>query len=139
MAIRSVRSIHLMWSQACDMVDRADRLHRQFFQLGQTGRMPAWEPPADVFVTGSELLIRVAVPDVDPRDFDISLTDSGIHLAGRRRLPPEATEGTIRQLEIPYGRLERHIALPAGHYRVAGNRYQNGCLEIRLERVHPDE
>jgi HSP20 family protein len=124
-----------MWSQACDMVERADRLHRQFFQLGQAGRMPAWEPPADVFVSETELLIRVAVPDVDAADFSISLTESGIHVAGRRRLPPEATQGAIRQLEIPYGRLERHIALPAGRYRVAANRYHNGCLEIRLERT----
>lgn len=139
MAIRSVRSIHLMWSQACDMVERADRLHRQFFRLGQVGHMPAWEPPVDVFETDAGLLIRVAVPDVDPDDFDVSLSDTGLILAGRRRLPAEATRGVIRQLEIPYGRLERHLPLPAGHYRLAANRYQNGCLEIRLQRVVPNE
>ena len=48
-AFRSVRSIHLMWSQAFDMMERADRLQRQFFRLGQVGHMPAWEPPVDVF------------------------------------------------------------------------------------------
>jgi len=31
----SIRSINLMWSQACEMLERADRLQRQFFRLGQ--------------------------------------------------------------------------------------------------------
>jgi hypothetical protein len=39
----------------------------------------------------------------------------------------------IRQLEIPYGRLERHIPLPPGRYRLIANRYHNGCFELRLE------
>lgn len=139
MAIRSVRSIHVMWSQACDLVDRADRLHRQFFRLGQVGRMPAWEPPVDVFEGDAELLIRVALPDVDPADFKLSLVDTGLLLTGRRRLPPEASRWTIRQLEIPYGRLERHVPLPAGQYRMAAHRYANGCLEIQLHRKVRDE
>ncbi|HWM27892.1 MAG TPA: Hsp20/alpha crystallin family protein [Woeseiaceae bacterium] len=131
---RPVRSIHLMWSQACDLMDEADRLHRQFFRLGQVGRMPAWEPPVDVFEGDRELLIRAALPDVDPADLEVSLVETGLLLTGRRRLPPEATRWAIRQLEIPYGRLERHIPLPAGQYRVASRRYANGCLEIQLAK-----
>lgn len=139
MAIRSVRSIHIMWSQACDMVERADRLHRQFFQLGQVGRMPAWEPPVDVFETGTELVVRAAVPDVNPDDFEIVLGEGGLLLAGRRRLPAEALEGGIRQLEIPYGRLERRVGLPPGRYRVVASRYHDGCFEIRLQRGSSNE
>lgn len=139
MAIRSVRSIHIMWSQACDMVERADRLHRQFFQLGQVGRMPAWEPPVDVFETGTELVVRAAVPDVNPDDFEIVLGEGGLLLAGRRRLPAEALEGGIRQLEIPYGRLERRVGLPPGRYRVVESRYHDGCFEIRLQRGSSNE
>ena len=133
MPIRSARSIHLMWTQACDMMERADRLHRQFFRLGQVGRMPAWEPPADVYETDRELVIRVAVPDVDPADFEISVGDGGLLIAGRRRLPADAARGAIRHLEIPYGRFERRIPLPPGRYRVAENRYHNGCFELRLQ------
>ena len=139
MAIRSVRSIHLMWSQACDSMDRADRLHRQFFRLGQVGHAPAWEPPVDVFEGEGELLIRIALPDVDPGDFKLSLVDSALILTGRRRLPPEAARWNIHQLEIPYGRLERRVALPAGQYRMAAHRYLNGCLEIQLQRTMRDE
>lgn len=139
MPIRSVRSIHIMWCQACDMVERADRLHRQFFRLGQVGQMPAWEPPVDVFESEGELLVRAAVPDVDPDDFEISLADAGLLLSGRRRLPTEAARGAIRQLEIPYGRLERLISLPPGRFRLAARRYHNGCFEFRLQRTAPNE
>ena len=139
MAIRSVRSIHIMWSEACDMVERADRLHRQFFRLGQVGRVPAWEPPVDVFETESELVIRAAVPDVNPDDFEIALGEGGLLLTGRRRLSAEAVRGAIRQLEIPYGRLERLVPLPPGEYRVAASQYHDGCFEIRLKRGVSDE
>lgn len=121
------------------MVERADRLHRQFFQLGQVGRMPAWEPPVDVFETGTELVVRAAVPDVNPDDFEIVLGEGGLLLAGRRRLPAEALEGGIRQLEIPYGRLERRVGLPPGRYRVVASRYHDGCFEIRLQRGSSNE
>lgn len=139
MTIRSVRSIHLMWSQACDQVEQADRLHRQFFRLGQVGLRPAWEPPVDVFEGEGELLIRVALPDVDPADFQLTLADSGLVLRGRRRLPPEAERWTIRQLEIPYGPLERHIPLPGARYRLSAHRYARGCLDIQLVRKTRDE
>lgn len=139
MAIRSVRSIHLMWSQACDSMDRADRLHRQFFRLGQVGHAPAWEPPVDVFEGDGELLVRIALPDVDPGDFKLSLLDRALVLTGRRRLPPEAARWNIHQLEIPYGRLERRVPLPSGQYRMAAHRYLNGCLEIQLQRKIRDE
>ena len=139
MAIRSVRSIQIMWSQACDQLERAVRLQRQFFRLGQIGRAPAWEPPVDVFETGSEIVIRAAIPDADPADFEVSLGETGLILSGRRRLPPEAAHGAIRQLEIPYGRLERHIPLPPGRYRIVADRYHNGCFELRLQRGGSNE
>jgi len=35
-----------MWSEACEMLLRAERLHRQLFALARSfARLPAWEPP----------------------------------------------------------------------------------------------
>ena len=41
-----------MWSEAFEMLDQAERLHRQFFgpSLSTSGNV-AWEPPVDVFET----------------------------------------------------------------------------------------
>lgn len=139
MSMKSGRSISLMWSQACEMLERADRLQRQFFQLAQFDRLPTWEPPIDLFESDSELLIRVAIPDVDSEDFEIRLEPTALRLSGQRGLPKEARQHAIRRLEIPYGRMERVVTLPPGRYRLATQAYNNGCLEICLRRVNENE
>ena len=135
----SIRSINLMWSQACEMLERADRLQRQFFRLGQVGQLPLWEPPIDIFESDSELLIRVAIPDVSREDFEIRLEPTALRVSGRRSLPKEVKQRVIRRLEIPYGRMERYVTLPPGRFRLAAHDYNNGCLEIRLHRMHENE
>jgi HSP20 family molecular chaperone IbpA len=134
--MNSIRSINLMWNKACESLERADRLQRQFFRLGQVGQLPAWEPPIDVFESDSELLIRVAVPDLNRDDLEIRLEPSALRLSARRCLPKEAKECVIRRLEIPYGLMERYITLPPGRFRIAAHSYNNGCLEIRLRRMY---
>ena len=124
-----------MWSRACATLDRADRLQRQFFQLGRIGRVLVWEPPVDVFETDWGLLIRAAMPDVTGRDFDLCLEPAVLRLTGKRRLPKAARESVIRRLEIPYGRIERVISLPEGSFELDTYSYTNGCLEIRLRRT----
>ncbi|MDA8115177.1 MAG: hypothetical protein M0Z43_10695 [Acidithiobacillus sp.] len=38
----------IMWMQAIDMLERAERLQRRFFQPALSGRQPVWQPPMDV-------------------------------------------------------------------------------------------
>src|SRR5262245_49501790 len=39
-----------MWAEACAMIERAEQLHRQFFQPAfATAALASWEPPVDVF------------------------------------------------------------------------------------------
>ena len=43
---------NLMWAEACALLDRAEQLHRQFFEPSREGgRHARWEPPIDVFET----------------------------------------------------------------------------------------
>jgi HSP20 family molecular chaperone IbpA len=49
------------------VLERADRLQRQFCQLGENTRGGAtWEPPIDVFKTEDQLIVVVALPGVAP-------------------------------------------------------------------------
>lgn len=132
--MNSKRFADSMWLQACDMLDRADRLQRQFFQLGRVGKAPVWEPPVDLFESNCGLLIRAAVPDAADGDFTIRLEPAVLRLTGYRRLPIAARECFIHRLEMPYGRIERAIALPEGLFELDTHSYVNGCLEIRLRR-----
>ena len=55
-----------MWSEACEMLARAERMHREVFRpAGTQARQPAWEPPVDILETEAEVLALVALPGVD--------------------------------------------------------------------------
>ena len=49
-----------MWSEALSMLDRAERLQRQFFHHAAS----AWEPPADIIESADQVYVQVALPGV---------------------------------------------------------------------------
>ena len=124
-----------MWGDARKMLDEAERLHRHFFELGRSAREPLWEPPADVFETTEGLFIEVALPGVDPERVEASFENGVLTVTGERNLPEVAEPAVIRRLEIPYGRFERRLPLPAGHYQLARRELVNGCLVLSLRKL----
>jgi len=125
-----------MWSEACEMLARAERLHREMFRPGRSGlRMPSWEPPADVIETDHDVLVLVALPGVDPDHVEAVLDGADLVVAGSRVLPPELRTATIHRLELPQGRFERRIRLPAGHYASVRRTATHGCILITLEKA----
>ena len=123
--------LNWMLSEAIDSLTRAERLHRQFFSLHETGAR--WEPPIDVLETDREVLILVALPGVDPDDVEAMIDQDALVISGRRVLPAELRNARIHRLELPQGRFERRIALPAGRYAVS--RFAvNGCVAFRLAK-----
>jgi HSP20 family protein len=124
-----------MWAEACSMIERAEQMHRQFFQPG-TAALPraSWEPPVDIFESERELLIVVALPGVDSRQIEISSGPDMLVVAGVRRLPAEARGMAIQRLEIPQGRFERRIRLPSARWELRRSTLVEGCLLISLTR-----
>ncbi len=124
-----------MWAEACEMLDRADRLHRQFFRPAALhARRPTWEPPVDVYETPGEFIIMIALPGVAPEHMSVLLEGSHLLISGQRHLPIRA-EADIRRLEIPYGRFERCIELPSGHFELGSRELVKGCLLITLRKI----
>jgi HSP20 family protein len=128
--------INWMLSEAIGSLARAERLRQQFFVLqSQSGpREACWEPPIDVLETEDELLILVALPGVEPDRVEAVIEGDGVlTISGQRTLPAELRNARIHRLELPQGRFERRIALPAGRYAVS--RFAvNGCIAFRLAR-----
>ncbi len=123
-----------MWADACKILDRADRLHRQFFRPTViNARRPTWEPPVDIYETQYDFKIMIALPGVFPEQLTVALEGDHLIIEGQRHLPVNA-ESQIRRLEIPYGRFERCIDLPAGHFEVGTREFINGCLLISLRK-----
>jgi HSP20 family molecular chaperone IbpA len=123
-----------MLTQAVELLQGANRLHRQFFQLGRAGDLPRWEPPVDMYGDEQMLCLLIALPGVTPERLDVRLEQQLLVVYGERSLAADFGNGTILQLEIPYGRFERRVLLPHADYGVADMLLQNGCLRLTLER-----
>src|SRR5262245_14886810 len=125
-----------MWSEACDMLARAEKLHREFFRPVPSGRrIPSWEPPVDVIETEREVLVLVALPGVDPDLVEAAIDGVDLVVVGVRVLPAELRTAVIHRLELPQGRFERRVRLPAGHYAGVQRATSRGCVVITLEKT----
>ncbi len=125
-----------MWSEACDMLARAERMNREFFRPARSrSRLLAWEPPVDVLETDRTVLVLVALPGVDPEQVEASIDGSDLVVAGARVLPKELRTAVIHRLELPQGRFERRIRLPAGRYAAVNRAMVDGCLLVTLEKA----
>jgi HSP20 family molecular chaperone IbpA len=124
-----------MWSQAVEMLARAERLNQELFRpLSPTARLPAWEPPLDMLETEREVLVLVALPGVNPDHVEAVLEDGHLLVVGTRTLPDELRTAIIHRLELPQGRFERRVRLPAGRYSAVRRSTSNGCMLITLEK-----
>jgi HSP20 family molecular chaperone IbpA len=124
-----------MWSEACEMLARAERLHQEFFRpAGLVSRLPTWEPPVDILETELEVLVLVALPGVRPDRVEAAIDGNDLVISGTRVLPDELRTAVIHRLELPQGRFERRVRLPAGRYSAVRRSAADGYLLINLKK-----
>lgn len=124
-----------MWQEAVDLLDQAERMHRQFFQLGAPQRAhPVWEPPVNVFEDGREITVIVALPGVADENIDVKLEGATLLVRAESRVPCGGAGCEIRRLEIPYGTFERRIQFPGARLEAGTREYRNGCLVLTLRK-----
>ena len=125
-----------MWAQACDMIDQAERMHRQFFRPAASSRSQAvWEPPVDIFEDEREFVVIVALPGVPAERVVVTVESGDLVVRAETRLPFAGSRRTVRRLEIPYGFFERRIRLPGALLEGGTREVLNGCLILRLRRT----
>ena len=120
-----------MWADAVTMLERADRIHRDFFRPAACG----WEPPVDLLESSTELTIIAALPGVRAADIDLVIGSGELVVGGTRRLPTVSRPTRIHRLELPHGRFERHVRLPPGGYELTQRDLVDGCLTIVLRKL----
>src|SRR6516225_5384707 len=93
-----------MWSEACEMLARAERLHRELFRpAAAQAQLPVWEPPVDILETEFEVLALVALPGVDPNDAQAAIEDACLGIAGMRAVLQQLRSATIQRREVGQG------------------------------------
>lgn len=127
----------IMWSEALSLLDQADRLRRQFVRPA-AGRAPTWEPPVDMIETRDVIHVTVALPGVAPESIVVSRDGDVLYISARRAFALGGMESNrsarIHALEIPHGRFERRINLPAHAPVLVEQHLRDGCLTLVFSR-----
>jgi HSP20 family protein len=94
-------------------------------------------PPVDLYETGDAVVIRLALPGAEGSSLSLNIGEESVTVRGESA-PPGARWGdrtSVHWQEIPYGRFERTVPLPApvdaGRARA---QFRNGLLDITLPK-----
>ncbi len=125
-----------MWARACEMLEQAERMHRQFFRLTASERQQAvWEPPVDVFEDEREVIVVVALPGVPAERVQVIIEPPALVVRAESPLRFAGSRRAVRRLEIPYGYFERRIALPDARLENGTPELVDGCLILRMRKL----
>jgi len=81
------------------------------------------------------VLVLMALPGVNPERVEAVIDGVDLVVAGSRELPAALRTAAIHRLELPQGRFERRLHLPAGRYTAVRRAMSDGCLIIALEKA----
>src|SRR5262245_11138805 len=130
------RDFPWMWSEACAMLMQAERMHREFFRPAGAGAMlPAWEPPVDILEPDQPVVVFLPLPVVSAHRVEPVIDGADRPIHGTRGLPGDLGTAVIHRLELPQGRFQRRVRLPAGRYAGVRRTAVDGCLVITLEKM----
>ena len=119
------------------MDDMFERVAKEFFGSGGWERPRAeatmWEPAIECHLENGNLIVKVDLPGIEPKDVNISLLGTQLKITGERKAEKaQAKEGYFYQ-ELPYGKFSRVLTLPEGiDADKVKTAYKNGVLEITM-------
>ena len=98
------------------------------------GSETEWQPPVEVFENAHEVVIKAQLPNVDPKQVDITITNDAVTFKGATKHEGEKDSNYYLR-ELRYGAFLRTVPLPA---EVKGTQatasYNDGMLEVRLPK-----
>ena len=125
-----------MWANACQQIDQAERLQRQFFRLDfPRGTRVAWEPPVDVFEDEREFIVVVALPGVLPASAEALFDGRTLLIRACRQVPLPVRHCSVERLEIPHGYFERRLVLPELPLQLESRPWRDGCLVLTIRTI----
>lgn len=116
------------------MLSLLDLLRAQGARLLPDSAMPAWPDWAE---EGEDLVLRLPLPEIDPRSLQVQVSETGLSLAGHRTREERVTGQGFYHASASYGAFARTLPLPV---RVVPRESQaiwreDGLLEIRLRKA----
>jgi HSP20 family protein len=114
-------------------MERWARRFPRFFEEWPFFEREEFFPALESFVKNGNLVVRVDVPGVEPKDIDVSVVGNVLRIKGERKEEKEVKSEDYITRESSYGAFERHMALPEGANteKITAN-FKNGVVEITM-------
>ncbi len=101
-----------------------------------------WLAPAertlalDVYETEDNVVVKSAVPGVNPDDIDITISGNTLSISGETKVEEEAKEEDYIRRERRYGSFSRTVTLPEGlESDKAEASFQDGILTLTIPKA----
>ena len=121
-----------------------DRLFDDIFTTQRPGPEPAavaWKPAIEMFETEQAVIVRAELPNIDPKQVDVTVADDAVTLRGETKHEEERKGRNYYRSEFRYGSFSRTLPL-ATEVKSAEAKasYKDGVLEVTIpksDRVKP--
>ena len=123
-----------------------DSLFDHFFDLTAANDFAPWEklifrsPAVDMEETDKEIIVKAEMPGLEPKDFQISLTDNMLTIKGEKQEEKTEEKKNYHMVERHHSSFYRSIPLPS---EVKGDKveanYSKGIIEIKLPKSKPQK
>jgi len=128
------------WEPFRDLMAMQDRMTRLFDEtLSRIWKEEGvakgvWSPPVDIAEKGSEIILKIDLPEMDQAEIDIKVEENTLIIQGERKFLKE-TEETYLQIERPYGTFQRSFNIPrmVDQEKIKAS-YKNGVLRVVLPK-----
>jgi HSP20 family protein len=112
-----------------DMLGRF--LGREGPTYGSDSGPVAWSPAIESYAKDGQVHVRVALPGVDPKDVEVTVSDDQLTIRGERKTAHDGAGRYVR--EFTYGAFERSFTLPEGiDPGKVQAKFANGMLDLML-------
>ena len=100
---------------------------------------PVGTLPVNIYEREGNLVVRAAIPGIDPNDLEVQIENNVLTVRGETRSDTENKDQKVYYREVTYGCFSRSVRLPEGlNLDAVDAEFKNGIVTITLPRV-PEE
>lgn len=95
-----------------------------------------WTPAIDVLETKDELVLKVEVPGIEPKEISVTLAEQVLTIAGEKKFEKEEKDEKFFRMERSMGAFSRSVRLPVpvDSTKVTAA-FKNGLLTVTLPKT----
>ena len=115
--------------------EQMNRLFADTFRGRTDSALTTWAPPADIYETERELVVKVDLPDVNEKDLDIRVENNILTIRGERKFEEKVEQENYLRVERAYGSFSRSFALSnTVNTEAIKAEYRDGVLTVRMPK-----